>query len=456
MTTAQYIIHKDSKRCAQSELDLFEPPPTVEQVEKTTCMAYRPSSAISNSSVIEFFIAGTGDEYIDLQETKLHLELVITKSDGTSHSFATDASKLYGPAPVNNFLHSLFSQVDVYFNDKLVSTSNNLYPYRAYLETLLNHGNDSQDSHLTCMMYYPDEPGKMDSSTSLAANKGNVNRMNVAFKNKSGFDLIGSLHSDFFHQNRYLLNNVDVKVRLIRSRIEFCMCALAQTLDAVVTRDIPKIEIKQATLYMHKVKIAPSLMLAQAQQLAHRPARYPFHRVEMKSFSIASGLLSSNRDNLVLGQLPTQVIIGLVDAKAESGDLDKNPFNFQHFHVNHLSLQVGSEQFPSIPLQPDFKNGLYVREYQQLLESLGFWRTDKGVKFDRTSYAQGYTLYGFNLTPNRQQCSEAFNLLKQGNLQLNIKFAQATSTALMVIVYLVYQNMMEIDQARNIVFDYAM
>ncbi|MCB2621752.1 hypothetical protein KQ786_15240, partial [Listeria monocytogenes] len=38
-------------------------------------------------------------------------------------------------APVNNFLHALFNQVDVSLNDKLISSSAGSYAYRAYIET---------------------------------------------------------------------------------------------------------------------------------------------------------------------------------------------------------------------------------------------------------------------------------------------------------------------------------
>ena len=51
-------------------------------------------------------------------------------------------------APVNNFLHSMFIQVDVFFNQKLVTPTNSAYPYRAYTETLLNYRPDAKQSHL--------------------------------------------------------------------------------------------------------------------------------------------------------------------------------------------------------------------------------------------------------------------------------------------------------------------
>ena len=214
--------------------------------------------------------------------------------------------------------------------------------------------------------------------------------------------------------------------------------------------------VHEATLYVHKVKIAPSLILAHAQLLGKQAARYPFHRVEMKSFTIPSGSSMVNRDNLVLGQLPSQIIIGLVDSEAANGDYKRNPFNFKHFSVNYLSLQVGSEQFPSIALTPNFATGTYIREYQSLLDAVGYWHIDKGIQITRRSFPEGYTLYGFNLTPTQQQCSETFNLLKQGNLQMNLKFATPTPNPIIAICHMTFENMMEVDQTRNIMFDYAM
>ena len=48
-------------------------------------------------------------------------------------------------APVNNFLHSLCNQVDVFFNQKAVSPPSNAYAYRAYIEKLLNYSNEAKN-----------------------------------------------------------------------------------------------------------------------------------------------------------------------------------------------------------------------------------------------------------------------------------------------------------------------
>ena len=115
-------IHQDSSQCIQSELDLFLVPPTSTQIEKSACIGYQPVSSLSDSNVVEYFVSSSGDEYLDLSKTKLHIKAKIKKADGGDLS--EEESK--NVAPVNNWLHSLFSQLDIFLNDRLVSTSNNV------------------------------------------------------------------------------------------------------------------------------------------------------------------------------------------------------------------------------------------------------------------------------------------------------------------------------------------
>merc|ERR1711989_295140 len=68
-------------------------------------------------------------------------------------------------APVNYYLHALFSQVDVWLNDTLVTASENTYATRAYLEALLHYGPDAKRGHLSSALWYADTAGKMTSTT---------------------------------------------------------------------------------------------------------------------------------------------------------------------------------------------------------------------------------------------------------------------------------------------------
>ncbi|GFY12761.1 uncharacterized protein F54H12.2 [Trichonephila clavipes] len=117
---------------------------------------FHPITNVADGGPIEFLIPGSGDAYLDLSQTQLHVRAKIFKSDG---KVITNENKV---GPVNLFLHSLFSQVDVCLNERTVSSSNNTYPYRAIIETLLNHGYDSKTSQLTSELYYKDTAGRMN------------------------------------------------------------------------------------------------------------------------------------------------------------------------------------------------------------------------------------------------------------------------------------------------------
>ena len=64
--------------------------------------------------------------------------------------------------PVNNWLHSLFSQVDVYLNGTLVTSSTNSYAYRAYIETLPSYSTIAKATQLTSQLWHKDTATRMD------------------------------------------------------------------------------------------------------------------------------------------------------------------------------------------------------------------------------------------------------------------------------------------------------
>ncbi|KAK2150394.1 hypothetical protein NP493_2421g00007 [Ridgeia piscesae] len=106
-------------------------------------------------------------------------------------------------------------QVDVSLNGTLVTPSTNTYAYRAYIETLLSHGAEAKNSQLTSALWYKDTAGHMDATDN--ENKGLLKRKDYTTGSRI-VDMMGRLHVDLFFQDRYLLNGVDVKIRLVQSK----------------------------------------------------------------------------------------------------------------------------------------------------------------------------------------------------------------------------------------------
>src|SRR6266516_4885510 len=210
------FIHQGSYVCTSPQLDLFTTPMTQTSIESGAWAEFNPLSSITDTMPIEFDISGTGTSYIDLSQTQLIVRAQLLKADGTP------INNTLHIAPCNLFLHSLFSEIDVKLNGTLISSSNNTYPYRAYIETLLSYGRDAKKSQLTTSMYYKDVGGDAgfeegDPTAGGATNTGMVKR-NSFFKNGEIVPLQGPLHVDLLFQDRYLPSDVGIQLRLVRSK----------------------------------------------------------------------------------------------------------------------------------------------------------------------------------------------------------------------------------------------
>ena len=131
------LNHKDSSISTLSNLDLFTLPHTQTAISKCQTVNFYPVSEISVESPLEFNVSGSGLEYISLRDTRLHIKCKIVNADNTPLAKGAQIGI------VNLTLQSLWSQVDVFLNQRLVSSASNNYPYKAYMQTLITYGSDA-------------------------------------------------------------------------------------------------------------------------------------------------------------------------------------------------------------------------------------------------------------------------------------------------------------------------
>ena len=218
-------------------------------MKKNLYVEIPPLSALSDTAPIEFYIAGNGEDYLDLNNTLLRLSCKITRADGAN---------LVGGSIVgiiNYPVATMFSQVDVTLGNRLISQSSNTYPYRSIIEAMLNFSKDTLESQFTAGLFYKDTPGHMDEIDPAGANEGLVKRH--AFTRMSHtVELLGPLHVDIFFQEKLMLNGIDLKIKMVRASDTFCLMS-----DA--TEEF-KLKILEASLYIKKVKVSPEVRIAQA------------------------------------------------------------------------------------------------------------------------------------------------------------------------------------------------
>ena len=175
---------------------------------------------------------------------------------------------------MNNWLHSLFSQVDVHLNDTLVTPSSNTYPFRALVDTVLSYGDEAKNTQLTSQLWYKDTAGHMDATTVDDGNTGLVERRRYIAESRV-VEMMGRLHVDLFLQDRFLLNGVSVKIRLVRSKDAFSLMAGGQNPDY-------KVQIVDAVLFARKAVLSPTVQMAHIKALEKGTAKYPIRPVDCK------------------------------------------------------------------------------------------------------------------------------------------------------------------------------
>jgi len=277
-----------------------------------------------------------------------------------------------------------------------------------------------------------------------AANGGLLKRRALGLESRT-FDMIGRLHADIFFQDRYMINEVGVKIKLTRSTDDFCLMGGM----------VGKVHIVQASIFVRKVKLMPSVFLAHAKTLERSPAKYPIRRVVCKFFTIRQNCLDVSHEKLFSGELPTRIVIGLFDNRAYNGDRQRNPFNFQHFNLSEIAVYlVGQQQHAVRPVQPDYGHGLYIRAYNSMFIGTSKLCKDEGLYISREDYSDGYALYAFDLTADLGE-EDHFSLVRHGSVRLSLKFSAALANTVTAVAHAEFENVIEADRDRNVVFDFG-
>jgi hypothetical protein len=407
--------------CEDASFDLFSRPPTEVGLQEFTDQEILPLTAVSDSATtVEFQISGDGDEYIDMSELRLCLQVKV------ENVAADDKVKL-----IKYWPQALFRQCDLFLNGTMVTTSSSMYAYNAYVSSVLSFPKAVKQDQLDVLEHANGWDVKKDDPESEAMIR---------------------LHAPICNQQRLLPNKVGVHLRLLRSADAFVI----QKQDAADTVAY-KISLKKCSLFIRRVTQNPSLLLEHAEMMGKMNCLYPIDRVWPKFYTLQQGIREFVLPNISLGgQLPNRIVVGLVETAAFSGSSTTNPFKFEPFNLDSIGLQCNGRAYPSVPLTTDFNKKFCRRAYHLLLDSTqGPCVDNESIGLSLKNYTEDSCFFGFTLARALTGPSEALPRRDNGYVNAKIQFHEALSKNVNAIFFLEYNNFIEIDSARNIYMDYA-
>lgn len=433
----------ESEEGFSSKLAVFDPPKMDTSILDTERVRYYPKSAISEGSPIVYRIEPYTSGYIDGANTSMTIEMKIVKGVDETVS-ETDLVSLS-----NLPLTSIFSQVAVTMSGTEINPDvGSMAPYKNYIEMLLMVDKEAKTSVGEQRGYFQDSTQGVGTCTPTAKvenpNAGLIARHSLT---KSGSCIVvkGPIGLQYIEKlNKFLINGMNIYLTFYQSLDAFRL--IASTADTKY-----KVKIESMYLTVTYVKIRAEVLVRHSELLASgKNATYAYPRVYMRNHVIPANVNSFSISQVLADRIPTLLVLGLVDSDAYTGSLTKSPFNFEHFNVNYISLQVGSHSVPDRPMEPDFGNNKFSEEYEAFLSVT----RGQGSSFSKKDFANGNCLFCFNVQNHLDLKDGVFPIIRKANTRLELRFKANLTKSVVAVLYMLTPGLYTVSESRMVTVEY--
>ena len=174
---------------------------------------------------------------------------------------------------VNNFLNSIFSNVQVYTNNQQIYNSNGLYAHKSYISNKVKGAISEYKGVLHCEGHNYDEVP--DEYKEAPLSEPFFTRRMKMLRRPNGFMLYGKLGVDFFSTSELLYPNMKNMLRLIRARPNFHMIS-----------DNPNVSlgIVGCSVCTRRIALKDDYHKKRMDMLAYTPVEFNFFGISCKNF----------------------------------------------------------------------------------------------------------------------------------------------------------------------------
>lgn len=428
-------MNADVEEMLVGGLNIFQSAKVQHSVRHGYWKTYTPINKDPDVGPLEFVI-DANNEYLDLNDTILHLRAKVQRADARTGVYSDINNDTDNVALINYPLHSLFSDVEIYLNNKKIEGGEGNYALRSYISTLIKHTPQAQENQLAIAGFLKDQVDKFDD----ASNTGHVARKGW----NKGKLYVGKLFTDFFQQDAYLLDNVTVGLKFIRNAPQFALMSFNTTDDNFKL----KIIIEKAKLQVRRTRIAPELMYTAEDTLGNRNVVLEYPRTIIQTFQLEAGNEVFENQNVFNGKMPLFLAAAMVSSDSYNGYFNKNPYNFKHYDLCYLSLKKNGEDVPFEPLEPDFTDeNKYISEYMSMFLNLGLYGSNDILSISKSEWTKGYTLFMYNLTPDLSLVNSDNGVV---HFAMKMRFKKKLPENVMLVLYAIFNGNVQINEDREV------
>lgn len=415
-----------------TSLDLFERPSLLVAFDGAFQQKIGPVYS-PNGSTLEFKVSGDRNNFINLQDMRLEISCSIQQQNGNNLRYANAAQTVDNtdkPVFVNNILHSLFSDCDVYANGIKISSANGVYGHKSYLETEMSHTKDAKNTWLVCQGYnYETEPH--DSTHADIGNREQETR------NSAAIMVYGKPSVDFFTCDKLLLPNVNLRIKFVRAHNDF----------VIISDDAGKhytVKIRDANIYVRKLAVSEHAVASIERVLLKTPAMYKYTEVLSKTFIIPNNQRSWKHEDLFMKEPIRRLAIAMNTNTAFGANNMSNPYDYQKFGLRSITIYKNGVPTAGTPLDTvDNK-----RAYNDSLNALAFGKESHGIPL--SEFEHKYVIV-FDLTSTNEASHEFINPeLTNSSIAVDMSFDANLANPIEVFMLGEKASTVFVDSARNV------
>jgi hypothetical protein len=253
--------------------------------------------------------------------------------------------------------------------------------------------------------------------------------------------LMGPLNFDIGRCNGYMMDNVNIRIRLELAPPNI----LIMTSDA----DLYRYRIDMCKLWCKKVLPVPAALLALKKSMAGgaKNVEYMFERPIIKSIIFPARNTSLSIDDPFHGIIPHKIIAFMLNQTAFDGAYDTNPNYFTHNNITDFSLDINGNTLSRIKCEfPRYA----TQAFYQTLESLGL--ENNSHLLTKENFCAGRSIFVFDTSPTNTP--DVLHLERRANLRVCMTTSAPPAANRILFLIGLTTGMLQVNSAGGIFLDY--